>query len=243
MKGGDEMTMAPLVHDSTWHLWRCKVGANDKRFGGNMVVFQIVKHNVIALLLTLFAFTFAHAAPVVYVGNVDGTDAKVAIVVEDGNVLGYACGGNVSWSTHSSWFPVNDRSVLGDGSFKLTGTNGHVLQGLYTPDSAEGTLTLPDGTELAWSASVAAENTPAGLYLFHEKSEEVEDLVGFIVTNELQSVGNIRHILPRSSTTIFAPVGLAQALPAGTADSVTVCFTLEDEPVCKTLAKASGTEL
>jgi hypothetical protein len=218
----------------------------EKFFGGNMVVFQTrIKQNLVARVLTLalFAFAFAYAAPVVYVGTVDNSDAKVALLVEDGNVLGYACGGNATWSTHSSWFPVNDASVLGDGSFKLSGANGHVLQGLYSDDSAAGTLTLPDGTELAWSATLAAENTPAGLYLLHEKSEESEDLVGFIVTNELQSVGNIRHILPRSSSTIFAPVGLAQALLEGTTENVTVCFTLEDEPVCKSLARALGTEL
>lgn len=210
-----------------------------------MVVFQMFKQQFVASILTLalFALTYAHAAPIVYVGNVDGTDAKVALVVEDGNVLGYACGGNVTWSTHSSWFPMDEQSVLGDGSFKLTGANGHVLQGLYTADSAEGTLALPDGTELAWSATVAAENTSAGLYLLHEKSEEVEDLIGFIVTNELQSVGNIRHILPRTDSTIFAPVGLAAALPEGSAENVTVCFTLEDEPVCKNLDRVSGTEL
>jgi hypothetical protein len=240
------MTMAHLSNHSTLPRRRCKVSVKDNFFGGNMVVFQtLIKRNFLAPVLTLalFAFTFAHAAPTIYVGNVDGTDAKVALVVENGNVLGYACGGNVTWSTHSSWFPMDDGSVLGDGSFKLTGANGHVLQGLYSADSAQGTLTLPDGAELAWSASVAAENTPAGLYLLEEKSEESEDLVGFIVTNELQSVGNIRHILPRSSTTVFGPVGLAQALPEGTAEDVTVCFTLEDEPVCKTLARASGTDL
>jgi hypothetical protein len=218
----------------------------DNSFGGNMVVFQrFIKQNLAARVLTLalFALTYAHAAPVVYVGNVDGTDAKVALLVDNGNVLGYACGGNVSWSTHSSWFPMNDASVLGNGTFKLTGANGHVLQGLYSADSATGTLTLPDGTELAWSASVAAENTPAGLYVLHETSEDVEDLVGFIVTNELQTVGNIRHILPSKSATIFAPVGLVEALPQANAEHLTVCFTLDDEPICKTLARASGTAL
>jgi hypothetical protein len=238
--------MAHLIHNSTLHKQGCKVKLNNKRFGGNMVVLQrLIEQTFVALVLslTLFALTFAYAAPVVYVGNVDGSDAQVALVVEDGNVLGYACGGNTTWSTHSSWFPQNEESVLGDGSFKLTGANGHVLQGLYSTDSAEGTLTLPDGTELAWSAEVAAENTPAGLYLLHEKSEEVEDLIGFIVTNDLQTVGNIRHILPRKSSTVFAPVGLAQALPEGNAQSVSVCFTLEDEPTCKNLAPASGTEL
>jgi hypothetical protein len=235
------MTMAHLINNS--RLQRCKIAMKDT-FGGNMVVFQLIKQNLVAPLLTLalFALTFAYAAPVVYVGNVDGSDAKVAFVVEDGKILGYTCGGNATWSTHSSWFPMNDTSVLGDGSFELTGANGHMLQGLYSADAAEGTLSLPDGTELAWSATIAAENTPAGLYLLHEKSEDVEDLVGFIVTNELQSVGNIRHILPSKSATIFAPVGLVEAL-SQSSGSVSVCFTLDNEPLCKTLARASGTEL
>lgn len=240
------MTMAPLISSGSTLPLRCrKVEANDKSFGGNMVVSQLFKQNLATRVLTLvlFALTLAHAAPVVYVGNVDGTDAKVAIVVEDGNVLGYACGGNATWSTHSSWFPTNDKSVLGDGSFELTGAGGHVLQGLYNSEAAEGTLTLPDGTELAWSAQVAEENTPAGLYLLSEKTDNVEDLIGLIVTNELQTVGNIRHILPRKNTTTFAPVGLAEALSRGVTDSLTVCFILDDEPQCKTLARASGTEL
>ncbi len=210
-----------------------------------MVVFQLIKQHFVVPILTLalFALTYAHAAPVVYVGNVDGSDAKVAFLVEDGNILGYTCGGNVTWSTHSSWFPTNDQSVFGDGSFTLTGANGHVLQGLYSANSAEGTLTLPDGTELAWSADVATKNTPAGIYLSHEKSEDEENLVGFIVDNNLQSVGNIRNILPRSSKTTFGPVGLAEPLLEGTPESLTVCFTLESEISCKELPRASSTEL
>ncbi len=192
-----------------------------------------------ALMLVLLTLSYAYAAPTVYVGSVEGTDAHVALLVENGQVLGYSCGGNSTWASHSSWFPMNDQSVLGDGSFKLTGQKGHVLQGLYSADTAEGTLTLPDGTALAWSAEVAAENTSAGLYLLNEKGEDIEDLIGFIVTKDLQSVGNIRHILPRSGTTTFAPVGLAQALPETTPESLAVCYTLEAEPVCKRLPKAA----
>jgi hypothetical protein len=208
-----------------------------------MMGFQIYKLARALSLLAFFVLAYAHAAPTVYVGAVEGTDANVALVVDNGQVLGYACGGNATWSTHSSWFPVTADSVLGDGSFKLTGAKGHVLQGLYSADAAEGTLTLPDGTELPWAAEVATDNTPAGLYLLNEKSDEVEDLIGFIVTNDLQSVGNIRHILPRSSTTTFEPVGLAQALPEGGSDSVTVCFTLESRVSCKQLPRVSKTTL
>jgi hypothetical protein len=211
-----------------------------KPFGGTMVM--LIRQKVL-MVLALLALAQAYAAPTVYVGVVEGTDARVALLVENGQVLGYACGGNATWSTHSSWFPTNDESVLGNSSFELTGANGHVLQGLYSPDAAAGTLTLPDGTELAWSAEIAAENTPAGLYLLSEKTDEVEDLIGLIVTNELQTVGNIRHILPKKSTTTFAPVGLAEALSKGVTDSLTVCFTLESEPVCKSLPKAAGTTL
>jgi hypothetical protein len=218
----------------------------NKHFGGNMVVLQTsIKQTITKILSALFILLLAqaYAAPTVYVGHVTGTDAQVALLVENGQVLGYTCGGNATWASHSSWFPMNDKSVLGDGSFKLTGANGHVLQGLYSTDAAEGTLTLPDGTELAWSAEVAKEDTPAGLYLLNEKSEEVEDLLGFIVANDLQTVGNIRHILPRSSTTTFGPVGLAQALPENTPESLTVCFTLESQVSCKELPRASSTKL
>lgn len=234
-KGGDDTTMQKVS---------CKMSMKDRHLGGTMVVFlqQLSKARALFVLAFLM-LAHAHAAPTVYVGHVDGTDAQVALLVENGQVLGYACGGNATWATHSSWFPMNDKSVLGDGTFKLTGANGHVLQGLYGADAAEGTLVLPDGTELAWSAEVTNDNTPAGLYLLNEKSDDVEDLIGFIVANDLQTVGNIRHILPRSSTTTFGPVGLAQALPEGTPESLTVCFTLGSEVSCKALPRASSTRL
>jgi hypothetical protein len=211
-----------------------------------MVVLQLrVNQKLSRILSALVFFLLAHAyaAPIIYVGKVAGTDAHVALLIENGQVLGYACGGNATWATHSSWFPTDETSVLGDGSFELTGANGHMLQGLYSADSAEGTLTLPDGTELAWSATVAGENTPAGLYLLNEKSVDEETLIGFIVDNDLQAVGNIRNILPRSSKTTFGPVGLAEPLLEGTPESLTVCFTLESEVSCKDLARASSTEL
>jgi hypothetical protein len=222
------------------------VSAKDRTFGGTMVVLQtVVKRNVAQILSALVFFLLAHAyaAPIIYVGKVAGTDAQVALLVEDGQVLGYACGGNATWATHSSWFPTDETSVLGDGSFTLTGANGHVLQGLYSADSAEGTLTLPDGTQLAWSATIASKDTPAGLYLLNEKSDEEETLVGFIVDNDLQSVGNIRNIWPRSSETVFGPVGLAEPLLEATPERLTVCFTLEFEVSCKEVARASSTEL
>jgi hypothetical protein len=209
-------------------------------FGGTMVVLQFIRTLAVLAFLLL---AHAYAAPTVYVGHIDGSDAQVALLVENGQVLGYACGGNATWSTHSSWFPANTESVLGDSTFTLTGANGHVLQGLFSAEAAEGTLTLPDGTDFAWSATVAAENTPAGLYLLNEKSDDVEDLIGFIVANDLQTVGNIRHILPRSSSTTFGPVGLAEALPENTPESLTVCFTLESEVSCKELPRASSTQL
>jgi hypothetical protein len=235
-KGGDDTTMQRVNYT---------MPAKGRHFGGTMVVLQLLRRHTTRVLsaFVLFILAHAYAAPNVYVGKVASTDAQVALLVENGQVLGYACGGNVTWATHSSWFPVNDESVLGDGSFTLTGANGHVLQGLYSADLAEGTLTLPDGTELAWSANVVDENTPAGLYLLHEKSEEVENLLGFIVDNDLQTVGNIRNILPRSSKTTFGPVGLAEPLLAGTPETLTVCFTLESEVRCKKLPRASSTEL
>ncbi len=206
----------------------------------------VLQKTWLARALSAFVFLLlahAHAAPTVYIGKVAGTDAQIALLVENGQVLGYACGGNATWATHSSWFPTNDKSVLGDGSFTLIGANGHVLQGLYSATTAEGTLVLPDGTERSWSADIASENTPAGLYLLHEKSEDVENLVGFIVANDLQTVGNIRNILPRSSKTTFGPVGLAEALPEGTPEGLTVCFTLASEVSCKKLPRASSTKL
>jgi hypothetical protein len=218
----------------------------EKHCGGTRPVLQTgVRCYIVQVLSALVFFVFAHAyaAPTVYVGKVADTDAQVALLVEDGQVLGYACGGNATWATHSSWFPVDDESVLGDGSFTLTGATGHVLRGLYSANAAEGTLTLPDGTELTWSAEVASNDALAGLYLLNEKSEDAETLIGFIVDNDLQTVGNIRNILPRSSTTTFGPVGLAEPLLEGSSESLTVCFTLESEVRCKELPRASSTSL
>jgi hypothetical protein len=210
--------------------------------GGTMVMFQTIKQNLMALMAILLC-TCAYAAPVVYVGTIDDSDAQIALVVEDGKVLAYTCGGNATWDTHSSWFPMNDQSLTGQGTFELTGAKGHVLQGIYSTEGATGTLILPDGNKLVWTAELASDTTPAGLYLLNEKTDDVENLIGFIVTNSLQTVGNIRHILPRMSTTAFAPVGLAQALPEGSTESVSVCFTVDEDPECKDLARVSGTGL
>jgi hypothetical protein len=196
--------------------------------------------SIILQFALLFMFLmYAQAAPTIYVGAVEGTDALVAVVIEDGQILAYSCGGNRTWESHSSWFPINEQSVLGDGSFTLTGQRGHILQGFYSAEAAEGRLTLPDGTEAAWSADIISQGTAAGLYRLSETSEEAEDLLGFIVSNDLRTVGNIRHILPRRNTVSFAPVGLAQALPAETPESLMVCFTLEDDPTCKQLARVT----
>lgn len=78
----------------------------------------------------------------VFVGSIDGTDAEVGLVVQDGAATAYVCGGDETRTTLTRWFEgAGERDA------------GSLVQDDWTLawSGAAGTLTDPAGTESAWA--------------------------------------------------------------------------------------------
>ncbi len=136
--------------------------------------------------------------PQVFVGEIAGSDALIALVVQDGNLVAYACGGPNSWGSHTGWF----YGSVGAGQINpTTAPNGHRLEGRLDGQTASGSFTLPDGNTLRWSAERARPGSGAGLYS-HEQDGQ---LTGLIVTNTGKMAGASR-LATGDSTGLYAPV-------------------------------------
>ncbi len=195
------------------------------------------------LILILSLLSLAHAAEM-YVGVVEGSDALVAIVIDENQILAYSCGGTENWQTHTSWFSSQaENASVGNMSFDLTGRSGLKLQGMFNSDQAQGTLTLKDGTVLNWQADRVTGDTPTGLYKLNEVNTEQEELTGLIVGHDLQTNGTIRIILPKISGARSEPVHLDQELPASIPDFLKVCFSIDQKTSCKELPRATSAVL
>lgn len=160
-------------------------------------------HLVAGLLLALLVGCGNRPAnpdtgPQVFVGEIAGSDALIALVVQDGNLVAYACGGPNSWGSHTGWF----YGSVGAGQINpTTAPNGHRLEGRLDGQTASGSFTLPDGNTLRWSAERARPGSGAGLYS-HEQDGQ---LTGLIVTNTGKMAGASR-LATGDSTGLYAPV-------------------------------------
>lgn len=136
--------------------------------------------------------------PQVFVGEIAGSDALIALVVQDGSLVAYACGGPNSWGSHTGWF----YGSVGAGQINpTTAPNGHRLEGRLDGQTASGSFTLPDGNTLRWSAERARPASGAGLYS-HEQDGQ---LTGLIVTNTGKMAGASR-LATGDSTGLYTPV-------------------------------------
>ncbi len=174
--------------------------------------------NRIGLWLLALSLQLSVAASNVFVGSINQTDALLALVLENGRMTAYSCGGPESWSSHTSWF----NGSLQDGVFELTGQEGHRLSGQVLGSAARGQLTLADGRSFSWQASLALPDSAAGLY----RLDETDAVTGFIVSNDLLSVGSIRLIRPNAVVTF--PVEAATALPSRSSEALEVCVRGEE---------------
>jgi len=157
----------------------------------------------------------------VFVGEIAGSDALIALVVQDGQLVAYACGGPNTWGSHTGWFYG---SVNAGQIGPTTAPNGHRLEGRLSGSSASGSFTLPDGTTLSWTAQQARPETGAGLYS-HEQDGQ---LTGLIVTNEGRMAGASR-LATGDATGLYAPVQVTTP-PTGTSPSPTVGITFPNRP-------------
>jgi hypothetical protein len=114
------------------------------------------------------------SAPV-YVGNVAGTDALLAVVVDGEEVVAYVCGGPSSFETHSRWF----RAPVGDTRERAINleNDGLSLVGSLEGSVARGELREPDGTIRSWTAA-ALHGGLAGLYAAEDEGCMTGVIVG-----------------------------------------------------------------
>ena len=106
----------------------------------------------------------ADEATRVFVGDVTGTDAKVAIVAAPTHALLYFCGGNASFTTMTHWIPTAD---LGGGTaltVPAPDSAGWSVQGNLNGSAIDGNVTAGDAGAFPFHAEAVLTNTIAGLY-------------------------------------------------------------------------------
>jgi hypothetical protein len=102
------------------------------------------------------------AAPV-FVGEVSGTDARVALVTSAHHARFYFCGGDSSYATSTRWLvaPVDAAGAVALGP---TTSIPWQLSAQLGSDAVAGTVDRADGTPVAFTAVRAGAGTLAGLY-------------------------------------------------------------------------------
>lgn len=99
-----------------------------------------------------------------YTGQLEASDARVALVEQDDRVRAYVCGGPATYQRLSRWFSLTSEPGAG-GLRRLQGqSEGWVLEGELAADGARGTLRGPDGVSWPWRASRVADGAASGLY-------------------------------------------------------------------------------
>jgi hypothetical protein len=109
-----------------------------------------------------------------FVGTVEGTDAVVGAVTEDGQVTFYLCGGKTTFQPFTRWF---SGAAAADGAFSLASTRNGTTFGL-TGSLAAGSGTITTGTQtLSWSAGPVSGEMD-GLYAAMNGSCRIGAVVG-----------------------------------------------------------------
>jgi hypothetical protein len=97
------------------------------------------------------------------VGQVDGSDVVLGVVVDGDEVTAYACGGVDTYATHSRWF----EGRFGDGddpdAFSIE-LEGFVLAGERSSNAIAGSLRDPDGSTHSYTVAPTAEDGLSGVY-------------------------------------------------------------------------------
>lgn len=167
---------------------------------------------------------------VTYVGKVAGADALIAIVVHEGGAVGYSCGRGAALATHTGWYFTELAGPGPEGALRPARSAGGILfTAAITAAEASGTLALPGGTTLAFTAQAVRAGTKAGLYA----REEAGVLTGLIVTNDLEAAGNTRisSTLTGGTTSTSVPVRVESSLGGTVTGTITVATPTTPEDV------------
>jgi hypothetical protein len=165
------------------------------------------------------------AASRAFVGEVDGGTALIALVGDAQGLTAYTCGVGANVATHTGWFFGAGVSENAPGAIPvLTSADGLVLAGRFDGATASGTLTLPDGERLPWTARATRPGSGAGLY----QSEDALAVTGLIVDDDGRMAGNARLRIPAVGTSGpvkgSVPVAVPGGVPPGGSPAVVVTF-------------------
>jgi len=97
-----------------------------------------------------------------YIGSLDGGDAKVAVVRDGSRWATYVCGGRDTLSSMTAWFQGSLDSSRDTTAFEAS-AEGKELRASLTLDSVSGTLTV-DGAATRFVTSRVSNSSPAGLF-------------------------------------------------------------------------------
>ena len=99
----------------------------------------------------------------VFVGEVEGSDARVGVVATDQSARIFFCGGDASYKAMTHWIP--SAPIDGRGGVSLPADNaGWVVHGQIADAAASGMVTVPGGSTFSFHADPVAKDTIAGLY-------------------------------------------------------------------------------
>ncbi len=101
--------------------------------------------------------------PRVFTGQVDGTDARLAVVATVHHARVYFCGGDSSYASSTQWFTV-DLGASGQIASPKGVDGGLSFDGQIGDGDVRGTLVAGDGVSHAFAASPVSSGTIAGLY-------------------------------------------------------------------------------
>jgi hypothetical protein len=107
--------------------------------------------------------TSAAPATRVFIGAVEGSDARVGVVATDQSARIFFCGGDASYKAMTHWIP--SAPIDGHGGVSLPADKaGWVIQGQVAAAAASGMVTVPGGSTFSFHADPVAKDTIAGLY-------------------------------------------------------------------------------
>lgn len=101
--------------------------------------------------------------PRVFTGEVDGTDARVAVIATAHHARVYFCGGDASFANSTRWFPV-DIGAAGHVSSSAAGAGGLSFDGQIGSGDVRGSFVAGDGKAHTFVANPVPAGTIAGLY-------------------------------------------------------------------------------
>lgn len=117
----------------------------------------------------------------VFVGQIEGTDALIALVIENNTFTAYTCGQEESWQELTGWF----EGTIADNSIATTpGGWDMTLEAVLSDGVWQGKLTA-SGISYNFTAEAARTDRPAGFYLLNTDTREA----GLIIDNSLTTAG------------------------------------------------------